>query len=148
MRRHTRLCPRKGRFLFYQQLRPSRGQRTRAEIICSISPRANRPVAAIAQVVGDGVVGGRAVVRHHVGPVVSGVAAHAHGRSSGVGVAIDVAGTSGAVATGIAAHRAGLRGDGGEQQRGSENESSKCFHGFGVVEFSLGNGGRFSSRRN
>ena len=63
-------------------------------LCASILRRANRAVAAIAEVVGHGAVGGRADVRGHVGSAAAVVAAHFHGRRRRVGIAIDVAGTA------------------------------------------------------
>jgi hypothetical protein len=57
---------------------------------------ADRGVAAVAEVVPHGPVGGGADVRRHVGPGAAVVSAHVDRGVSGVGVAIDVSGTGAA----------------------------------------------------
>ena len=103
-------------------------------------------IAAIAEVVGHGVVGGRADVGSDVRAGAAVVPSDRHRRIRGVRVAVHVARTSAcpqgtvagpetgcnvsAVAAVIAADWSGLGGDGRDQQNGSEDEFDESFHDF------------------
>jgi hypothetical protein len=105
--------------------------------------------AAVAEVVGHGVVGSGADVGQDVGTVRTVVVAHAHRGGGGVGVLVFVEGAGaaavaaqgtgagavmglhvGAVAAEVAAHPLRLGGGGGEQEGGEEGEFGEGIHGF------------------
>ena len=68
-----------------------------------VARHADGAEAAIAEVIGHGVIGGRAVVRQNRRAVGSRVSIHMHRRIGGIGIVIDII----AAGTGIAAERAG-----------------------------------------
>lgn len=70
-----------------------------------VARNTDRPVTAIAQIIGQGVVGRRAVIRENRRAVSTRVAVHMHGGIRGVGIAIHIIATGARVA-GIATERA------------------------------------------
>jgi uncharacterized protein (DUF433 family) len=109
-----------------------------------IARHADRAVAAVAEVVGHGVVGRCAHVRENISTAASVVTVHMDGWGSGVGIAIDVAGAGtatqravvgavvrrdvGAVAAEVATNGSSLSGKGAGQEDDGEGEFGQSFH--------------------
>ena len=106
----------------------------------SVFRRADRAVAAIAEIVGAGPVRRGADMGRDVSTATPDVTAHALARICGAGVAIDITAAGpvvrrnvGTAAANIAAYRPGLGGEGGGEHHGGEGQFDQGFHGFVLV---------------